>query len=203
MLHYPSRIHSAATLLGTTTTTGLYKVLRLLIHAEGQCGGCRLCLADPHTVSMWLFNGFTDVHLAVSVSKWDTVAVKPSARAWQSACESRRESGKTASDLENANSSPPLQRSVAWQRGRKKPHKASPTKLHFLSSPLLSSALASPLPPSLHSHTDPILSACLFVVRLIFCRLGEYFMLWCYIQQFRSAAPLIRKKARCFIIKRG
>lgn len=110
------------------------------------------------------------------------------------------EEGKRGKDLENANSSPPLQCSVAWQGGRKKPHKASPTKLYFLFFSLL-------LPPPLFL---PLFTATLIPFSLPaclwwdwFCRLGEYFMLWCYIQQFHSAAPLIKKKARCFIIKRG
>lgn len=94
-----------------------------------------------------------------SFGKWSCPRARKHAcaNARQSACESRR---KSWSDLGNANSSPPLECSVAWQWGReKKPHKASPTKLHFL---------FSSLPPSLHGHTDPILSACLFVARLIF-----------------------------------
>lgn len=110
------------------------------------------------------------------------------ARAGQSACELRGER-KTGNNLENANSSPPLQCSMAWQRGRIKPHKASPTKLHFLFCPLPPS---SSFPPPLHSHTDPILCACLFGWDW-FCKLGEYYMLWCYIQQIHSTTPLTWK----------
>lgn len=34
-----------------------------------------------------------------------------------------------------------------------------------------------------------------------FCRLGEYFMLWCYIQQLHSTAPLIRKCKVLLLLK--
>lgn len=85
------------------------------------------------------------------------VSMRVWVHAWQSACDfSRRQ--KRQSDLENANSSPPLSffRGLTASEGGKKPHKASLTKLHFLSPPLLSS---SPLPAQPHwSH-----SLCLLV----------------------------------------
>lgn len=34
-----------------------------------------------------------------------------------------------------------------------------------------------------------------------FCRLGEYFMLWCYIQELHSTAPLIRKCKVLLLLK--
>lgn len=81
------------------------------------------------------------------------------------------------------------------ERGRKKASQSFSYKapLSFPSSPRL---VSSPCTATLIPFSLP---TCLWWDW--FCRLGEYFMLWCYIQQFHSVEPLIRKKQGAFLLK--